>query len=301
MSESFTHIFVVGGVDGSGNYQLQGPNAISSTVSDGADGVNDTSTAVGDNVTWTVSSGLASGPYELVGLTVDGDPVLFDGSSAYVASNNPTLGPGVVNASSDPSYTYCFAAGTLIATPTGDIPVETLTIGDTVLTAAARPVPVRWIGRQTLRSLFSGPGKQLVRIRAGALGDGLPYSDLTVTADHGMILDGHVINASALINGTTIDFAPLAELEDSFTVYHVETEAHDVILANGAPSETFIDYRDRRAFDNFNEYLDLYGVERIIPEMARPRISSRRMLPQQIRDCLEPVDASVAPDLARLA
>ncbi|MBT56489.1 MAG: hypothetical protein CMF72_24215 [Mameliella sp.] len=301
MSENFTHIYVIGGVDPGGNYQLQGPNAISSTVSDGADGVNDTSTAVGDNVTWTVSSFLFSGPYELIGLTIDGDPVLFDGVSAYVASNNPTLGPGIVMPSPDTSYTYCFAAGTLIATPSGDVPVETLTIGDTVLTAAARPVPVRWIGRQTLRSLFAGPSQQLVRICAGALGGGLPYSDLTVTADHGMILDGVVVNASALVNGDSINFVPLADLPAQVTVYHVETEAHDVILANGAPSETFIDYRDRRAFDNFGEYLDLYGVERIIPEMARPRVSSRRMLPQQIRNRLEPADASMAPVLARLA
>ncbi|MDD9730957.1 hypothetical protein PVW46_13655, partial [Mameliella sp. AT18] len=59
--------------------------------------------------------------------------------------------------------------------------------------------------------------------------------------------------------------------------------AHDVILANGAPSETFIDYRDRRGFDNFDEYLDLYGVERIVPEMPHPRISSARMIPAELQ------------------
>jgi hypothetical protein len=54
-----------------------------------------------------------------------------------------------------------------------------------------------------------------------------------VTADHGMVIDGLVINASTLVNGDTIDFVPISELDDSFTVYHVETVAHDVILANG--------------------------------------------------------------------
>jgi len=43
-----------------------------------------------------------------------------------------------------------------------------------------------------------------------------------------------VINASALVNGTTIDFVPMAELDSSFTVYHIETEAHDVIQARPA-------------------------------------------------------------------
>ncbi|WP_421907045.1 Hint domain-containing protein [Mameliella sp.] len=177
----------------------------------------------------------------------------------------------------------CFLPGTRIKTPQGDAAVECLKIGDLIATADGRQVPVKWIGRQTVRPLLSRQGAQPVRIRAGALGDGLPNADLTVTADHGMVLDGHVINASALVNGTTIDFVPLAELEDSFTVYHVETENHDVILANGAPAETFIDYRDRRAFDNFDEYLDLYGCERIIPEMPAPRISSARHLPMDTR------------------
>lgn len=50
-----------------------------------------------------------------------------------------------------------------------------------------------------------------------------------------MIVGDYVINASALINKTTIDWVSLSELPDTFTVYHIETEAHDVILANGAP------------------------------------------------------------------
>ena len=188
----------------------------------------------------------------------------------------------------------CFAPGTQIATQDGTRSVEDLAIGDAVVTERGDLSTVRWIGRQTVFKLFAGPHIQPVRIRAGALGGGLPHSDLTVTADHGMVIDGLVINASALVNGHSINFVPMAELEDSYTVYHVETEAHDVILANGAPSETFIDYRDRRAFDNYQEYLDLYGCERIIPEMPAPRISSQRLLPDAIKGKLHilqtPVD-----------
>ena len=110
---------------------------------------------------------------------------------------------------------------------------------------------------------------------------------LHVVADYGMVIDGYVINASALVNGTTIDFVPLAELPRHLTVYHVETETHDVILANGAASETFIDVAGRAAFDNYQDYLDLYGVERIVPEMNVPRISARRMVPFRIRQTLD--------------
>jgi len=180
-------------------------------------------------------------------------------------------------------FTVCFAAGTGISTPDGDRPVESLSIGDVIYNAQGDAVPVRWIGQQTVFPVFAGPRSAPVRILAGALGSGLPHTDLTVTADHGMIVEGLVINAGALVNGDSIAFVPLAELPESVTYYHVETENHDVILANGAPAETFIDYVGRRVFDNHAEYVALYGCERIIPEMTRPRISTARLLPEAIR------------------
>ena len=177
----------------------------------------------------------------------------------------------------------CFGPGTLIATPKGETVVEDLTIGDMVLTADGRAVSVLWMGRQTVETRRASPRQEPVRIRADALGDGVPHSDLTVTADHGMIVDGLVINASALVNGGSIDWVPMSELPERVTYYHIETEAHVVVHANAAPSETYIEISGRMAFDNYQEYLDLYGAERIIPEMDRPRISSRRLLSDEIR------------------
>lgn len=174
----------------------------------------------------------------------------------------------------------CFAEGTLIATPGGEVAVETLGPGALVTTADGRAVPVLWLGRQTINSRSHRERAQLVRIRANVLGN---HSDLIVTADHGMMVDDLVINASALVNGTTIDWVALADPPAPITVYHVETQAHDIILANGAPSETFLDAAERAMFDNHSEYLDLYGTERIIPEMDRPRIAARRLLPEAIR------------------
>ena len=179
---------------------------------------------------------------------------------------------------------FCFLGGTLIATPSGERAVETLEIGDMVRTAGGRDVVVKWVGRQRVTApLFNislDEKRALVCIVAGALGN---HTDLYVSADHGMIVDGLVINASALVNGTTIRFVPATEMPQEFTYYHVETEAHDVILANGTPVETFIDYVGRQAFDNYGEYLESYGVERIIPEMPHPRISTARLLPEDIK------------------
>ena len=148
-------------------------------------------------------------------------------------------------------FQTCFAAGTGIATPAGEVAVEALRIGDKVSTHGGQVVDVKWIGHQTVFTLF-GPAERLmpVRFAAGSLGNGLPHSDLTVTADHGMLVCGVICHAGALVNGTTIIRVPLSELGESFTVYHVETDAHEIILANGAPAETFIDNVSRRVFDN---------------------------------------------------
>lgn len=178
----------------------------------------------------------------------------------------------------------CFAPGTGIATPTGDIAIEDLSVGDLVLTADGRAVPVRWIGRQTVSTRF-GPAERLlpVRIAAGALGKNSPKRDLIVTADHAMVVGDFLVNAAALVGGAQIDFVSLSELGQRFTVYHLETDAHEVILAEGAESESFLDNAGRRAFDNFNDYERLYGSERVIPELPMPRISAARLLPQALK------------------
>ncbi|WP_158774114.1 Hint domain-containing protein [Cobetia sp. L2A1] len=180
----------------------------------------------------------------------------------------------------------CFAEGTMIATPEGEVAVEALKIGDLVVTASGAAVPVKWVGRQTVRPATAKDKFQAVRIQANTFAQGTPNQDLTVTASHGMIIDGLVINAGALINGTTITAVSARELPKEVTYYHVETENHEVIIANGAEAETYIDYIDRQAFENYEEYTSLYSVETRIVEMSRPRISARRLVPMAIRERL---------------
>jgi hypothetical protein len=193
----------------------------------------------------------------------------------------PSFNINVVNSS---PFTVCFTVGTLIATPQGEVTVESLKIGDPIMTEDGREVPVKWIGRQTVHKLFTLPERFApVRVGAGALGRGLPHTDLLLTANHALILDGIAINAGALINGVTIIREPMESLPERITYYHVETKDHDVILANGAPAETFIDYIGRQVFDNHAEYVDLYGEERVIAEMDLPRVSAARMVPPEIR------------------
>jgi hypothetical protein len=181
------------------------------------------------------------------------------------------------------NFVFCFLQGTLIRTSAGDVAVETLAIGDTILTATGGTTRVEWIGRQSVAPRFGGSTMLPVGIKAGALGHGLPETDLYVSADHGLILDDLVINAGALVNGTTITVMSAADLPDRITYYHVETTSHEVILANGTPAETFIDYAGRQRFDNYAEYVELFGADRPLAEMARARISAARHLPAALR------------------
>jgi Ca2+-binding RTX toxin-like protein len=183
----------------------------------------------------------------------------------------------------------CFGEGTMIDTPDGPSAVETRKTGDLVTTLDGKAVPVRWLARQTIMAGF-GPAERLmpVRIAAGALGAGLPNADLTVTADHGMLVDGVICHAGALVNGTTITRVPLAEMGDRYTVYHIDTEAHEIVLANGAAAETFIDNAGRMAFDNYAEFAAKYGDVAEMEELDYPRAMSARQVPARIRAMLAP-------------
>lgn len=229
------------------------------------------------------------------------NPAFWVSTDDAVDHTNPTI--GTTTYTTQDANINCFAAGTMIATPTGERAIETLRNGDRILTADGQETRVLWLAQQTIGARHGIAARRApVRIAAGALDN---HSDLIVTADHGMIVDGLVINASALVNGSTIDWVADADIPAGFTVYHIETTAHDVILANGAAAETFMDAAGRACFDNHQDYLDLYGAERIIPEMTRPRISSRRLLPAAIRARLgiaeDSTDKCSGGDLAQSA
>jgi hypothetical protein len=198
-------------------------------------------------------------------------------------TNDGSLNFGDVVSVVEENFTVCFLAGTAIACPGGERPVEDLAIGDLVLTADGDARPVRFVGRQTFATLFADPRRtRPIRIAAGALGDGLPVRDLCVSPDHALLVDGVLVQAGALVNGTSI--APMTDLPERFTYFHVELEDHALILAEGVPAETFVDNVTRRRFDNYADYVALYGENTpMIAELAVPRIKSARQLPRTLR------------------
>lgn len=208
----------------------------------------------------------------------------FDGYFLLTDVTYPKDEISTVGVNYDDPFVVCFAEGTLIATPNGEVAVETLTSGQLVLTADGISTPVKWLGRQTILKLFS-PAERVapVVIEAGAFAPNVPHSDLTVTSDHAMVLDGALVHAGALVNGDTVRRVPLAALPARRTVYHIETEGHSIILANGAESETFIDNVSRRCFDNYADYVALCGADEGIAPMVLPRAKGPRQVPVAIR------------------
>jgi hypothetical protein len=143
----------------------------------------------------------------------------------------------------------CFAAGTRIATPCGEIAVEDLCVGDPVLTVLGEAAEkIIWIGYRHVDCARHPKPKLVwpVRIAAGAFGRGMPHSDLWLSPDHAIYVNDVLIPVRYLINRTTVMQVPV----DNVTYYHIELRHHDVLLAQGLPAESYLDTGDRCDFAN---------------------------------------------------
>jgi hypothetical protein len=166
----------------------------------------------------------------------------------------------------------CFRRGTQITTEHGERPIESLQIGDRVLTKDLELKPIRWIGRRHYAgSALIGRHEVLpVLVQSGALGDQLPRRDLWVSPEHALYLKGALVPASLLTNEVSI----LTDTSvHSVTYYHLEFCDQEVIFAEGAPAESFVDDDSRRMFDNAADYARRYpDAAHRSPTFCAPRI-----------------------------
>lgn len=178
---------------------------------------------------------------------MDGSAETFDLSpGSGMTAGQVTIAPnGAGGTSTD---LLCFLRGTRITTPSGEVPIEALHVGDCVLTIAGEALPVRWIGTGR-HSMADGGGLEAasVIVRAGALAKDVPARDLRVTKGHSLYLDDALIPVENLVNGASITFDTRPEVIET---YHLKFDRHVVLIADGAAVESFRDDGNSPLFHN---------------------------------------------------
>jgi hypothetical protein len=146
------------------------------------------------------------------------------------------------------SVTPCFTPGTLIATDRGAQPVETLMRGNRIVTRDNGLRRIEWVGRRVvpLGELKVLPELRPILVAADAFGPGRPARDMMVSPAHRFLVSFEdvfqnlaepeaLVAARHLINGRTIRHVPVLGV----SYVHLLCDRHEVILANGAWTESF--------------------------------------------------------------
>lgn len=165
----------------------------------------------------------------------------------YVVACDPAFGNR--NAAKATQDVLCFAAETLIDTPSGPCPVDKIRAGDLVLTFDNGPQQVRWVGQSRLSGLALRrfPDLRPVRVSAAALGTGVPTEDLLVSPAHRLLVQGP--RAEALFNQPEVlvcarDLIDGRAVRQDLALHgvayvHLLLDRHEILFANGVPCESF--------------------------------------------------------------
>ena len=142
----------------------------------------------------------------------------------------------------------CFTPGTTIATAKGERLVEELTVGDRIITRDNGIQEIAWVGHKEMsgKQLVQNPHLKPILIKAGALGNGLPERDMMVSPNHRVLVasdltqlyfeENEVLAAAKHMVGAN----GIHAIDVMQTTYvHFMFERHEVILSNGAWTESF--------------------------------------------------------------
>lgn len=156
----------------------------------------------------------------------------------------------------------CFLRGTAILTPAGEVRIERLQIGDLVETVRGKTMAIKWIGRHLYKRSGASWHAGVVPIRIGrhAIDHQSPHKELYVSPGHALLIDGVLIRAKELVNGTSI-VPCLPSDQDAIEYFHIVLDTHEAILAEGVAAETFLlRANNHEAFTNFAEFSRLYPI-----------------------------------------
>lgn len=167
--------------------------------------------------------------------TVDGDAVAEDQVSGIAYRYNENTDAYETGTPSVP----CFARGTLIHTPQGRVPVESLVAGDLVLTKDAGAQPIRWVGTRHLNAVdLSATGQHPIEFKPGSLGSGRPDRPLHVSPQHRMVFGGDYLMPARGLLG----LPGVREMKGcrQISFHHLLLDQHHVIFAEGTETESLL-------------------------------------------------------------
>ena len=226
------------------------------------------------------------------------------GSAALAGCKHSAAGGGNGQGGNGQDGAQCFLKGTNIRTVEGDRKIEDLSPGDLLPTVFGGICPIQWIGRYVLTK--SDPTKAWVkkvlpvRIARSALGLDVPCADLCVTKKHALLIDGVLVTAGSLINGTTITVYDPREL-DELEFFHIKLERHNAIFAQGAACETL--RKVEESAGNFAQYLLDHGHLTTQEAPCAPVLScigGRREIRSRFRSAIAPwIDCRQQVDIIR--
>lgn len=187
----------------------------------------------------------------------------------YLTPNTaPSAGDAVhrydANGGLDYFYIICFLENTQIKTPTGYVVVQLLKEGDEVLTLVnghEEVSKITWTGKahcnvqQKHTDDLSG---YPVRILKNAISDGVPFQDMNITSEHCLFVEGKFVPVRMLVNNKTIYYDKSV---NDYDYYHIETENHSVIIADGVLTESYLDTGNRFQFNQIHEDRLIYLIK----------------------------------------
>lgn len=271
--------------DGNGEYGAgQGDQAVIGGETYTIISIFDTDQVVIDGQTYTVVTFLMNGPADISislplinGKVAPAFPGMLTRAIADQNAAQAVIPVGDV---------ICFAAGTMIETDRGPRAVESLEVGDLVLTRDHGLQAVRWLGCAPVSraALDAAPHLRPIRIRAGALGAGKPAADLVVSPQHRILVSSKI---AARMFGTAEVLVAAKQLSGldgigidadlpSVDYYHILLDHHEIVFANGAEAETLL--TGPEALKTLSP-ASRAEIEMLFPELAAPDYAARPAYP----------------------
>lgn len=170
----------------------------------------------------------------------------------------PGITPDMFEYDSSNGTIVCYLAGTNILTRNGNVKIENLKVGDMVKTESGFH-SVTWIGSANVSVNQESPHMDFsgfpVVVKKGAIGENIPNEDLYLTPEHSIFIDGNLIPVRMLVNGISIKYIEMK----NYTYYHFECAKHEIVVANGLKSESYLNTGNGAMFGKTDSQLKTWN------------------------------------------